>query len=318
MIFHSTLKNQVTRCIICESNHFSIISDKVRGGINQNVVICHKCGFVFLHPLELSNNEYAKHYEESYYKKKEFDLTPNEKRKSLQKKRGRFIVSFVKGHFILDQNTRILEVGCGSGGIINEFSKYGCYLTGIEPSPLWNSHLNSLGCIKVVNVTLEDYLSPKKFNLIILSHVFEHFINLDMVCRKLKSLLNVHGLIYIEVPDIHNIKLSRKLHNSFFRLEHISYFSLNSLKSLLIKYNFNILRTELSENVIKILVNLSPQSNDSYVLKKDVFQTISKIYYYRFLRFPIHKFFYLMKKLIIDSKAYNKFRGFLWSFKEII
>ena len=87
---------------------------------------------------------------------------------------------------------------------------------------------------------VEDTLSREnlhqKFDLVILSHVFEHFIDLKMALDKLKLVLADNGMVYIEVPGIMTLNKKRVYNFDFLRYTihaHVYNFNLSSITRIL-------------------------------------------------------------------------------------
>ena len=62
---------------------------------------------------------------------------------------------------------------------------------------------------KNINFENRDFLEDNfndKYDLIILSHVIEHFTDLDKIINKLKKLLNPNGVLYILTPGVLNFE----------------------------------------------------------------------------------------------------------------
>jgi SAM-dependent methyltransferase len=102
---------------------------------------------------------------------------------------------------------RVLDVGCGNGGLLVELRKRG-YLdvTGVDPSQNCIDRIRSLGFDGIqatlpLGVDLESAQDKTPFDLIVLSHVLEHVFDARTVLGSLKTLLAPKGSIYIEVPD---------------------------------------------------------------------------------------------------------------------
>ncbi|MDX2346784.1 MAG: class I SAM-dependent methyltransferase [Legionella sp.] len=81
---------------------------------------------------------------------------------------------------------------------------------------------------------VRKYQSTLKYDLIVMSHVLEHLIFPEKVLQKMIVNLQKDGILFIEVP---NEQATVKNASSFVE-PHITFFNLNSLKSLIEK-NFN-------------------------------------------------------------------------------
>src|SRR5690606_14348521 len=68
--------------------------------------------------------------------------------------------------------------------------------------------------------SLEDFETDKKFDIIILSHVFEHLCEPMNVMDKIKSLINDDAVIYVEVPNLLRPEFYKNLKH-WFSIEHL-------------------------------------------------------------------------------------------------
>jgi SAM-dependent methyltransferase len=125
-----------------------------------------------------------------------------------------------------DKNTRILDIGCANGGLLEALRALGYVnLTGIDPAPVcaantrrrgFEAHAGSLSAIP-------QEVQP--FDFVILSHVLEHVRELHPALAGLRRLLHEGSLVYIEVPDA--TRYYDFIHAPFqdFNTEHINHFS---------------------------------------------------------------------------------------------
>jgi 2-polyprenyl-3-methyl-5-hydroxy-6-metoxy-1,4-benzoquinol methylase len=79
-----------------------------------------------------------------------------------------------------------MEIGCGEGLLLKELSRSGFNVQGIEPSVTASSRARKKG-LNVITGYFPDCLSDALFDVVILSHVLEHFadpiVTLELVSR---------------------------------------------------------------------------------------------------------------------------------------
>ena len=156
---------------------------------------------------------------------------------------------------LTDENARILDIGCATGGLIKWLNNLGFKQTsGIDPSEdcvrltkestgkdAWKGSLNSI---------------PQgigKFDLVILSHVVEHVQDVASVVKTLKDLVSPTGLVYIEVPNAAKYQDFIIAPFQDFNTEHINHFSIQSLLNL---FRSGWSLTETGEKLLKIQADL--------------------------------------------------------------
>lgn len=122
---------------------------------------------------------------------------------------------------------KILDVGCGNGDVLFEFSKNGFKnLYGVDPFPPdgFNKDFKwkfAIGDIFSVNET--------EFDLIMFNHSLEHVNNHREILHKAKSLLTKNGTIMIRMPLINKAFLDYR--ENWFQIDAPRHFLIHSLKS---------------------------------------------------------------------------------------
>lgn len=199
-----------------------------------DVVQCQKCGFTFADGIP-SQADFDKYY--AAMSKYEFNyqggLVSDE-----------YVSYFIKifsflSPYLPDKNIKVLDVGCSTGGLLSVFKSNGySRLLGIDPSLECSRVAKELYGIEVAVSTIYDFSSTEKFDLVILSAVLEHLADFDYSMRKIRSLLNENGLLFVAVPDVERFSLYVSSPFQQFSTEHINYFTRQSLKNLLSLFSF--------------------------------------------------------------------------------
>ena len=99
----------------------------------------------------------------------------------------------------------MLEIGAGMGGILSGMREVEPHATvkGIDLGSEYIEQGKIRGIqLEVGNSASEAMINPKKYDLIILSHVLEHFLDLDSELNNISLLLKEDGIVYIEVPGL--------------------------------------------------------------------------------------------------------------------
>lgn len=232
------------KCEICGSKHSDVIHKQKfvlenNYLFNYNVVACRRCGFIFASNLP-SPKKLEKFYKENVkyaYQHNHSNLPDYAKKLHLDS--FQMVDSYLKLNFHKFNKSaiRILDIGCATGYLLDIFKKNRYKsLLGIDPSPECSVAAKKLYNIKVLPLTLSEYKTKEKYDFIILGSVLEHLNELDKNISKTAALLKEDGILFISIPDGDNF--GRILREPFleFSLEHINYFTRESLTNLLGKY----------------------------------------------------------------------------------
>ena len=222
------MSSKQNKCQICNSTDTKILHTEIYDGDTYEYSICKKCSFVF------QTNRYNK--------EKYLNLPCQFQKNYVQhsKNRGKYIYDFCRNH--LGKDLKILDIGCYRGGVMKTIGKltdssnvYGCDVP-FKEKPLKNT-----------NIIFGDFDTIKfddKYDFIVMSHILEHFLNLRKSLKKIKKLMHKDSITYIEVPNLNYLKVRLSFEYS---PEHISYFTVDSLKNLLLSEGFEIIKIKESK-----------------------------------------------------------------------
>ncbi|MBO5368706.1 class I SAM-dependent methyltransferase [Methanocorpusculum sp.] len=228
---------------ICEcgstAKDFEVIAKRDRYGLPVETKICTNCGLLMTNPRmnqDSYNNFYSYEYRGLYGGNPDAD----EDFFQDQVKHGEAIIDYIKNNTYISKIKTVLEIGCGAGGILYAFYKQGFDVTGVDLGDEYLNYGRKYGLnLHKGNST---QLIPKKYDLIILSHVLEHFLDLKSELKTIAELLTDEGILYVEVPGIKAIKKNyRSDILLYLQNAHIRHFTLNTLNQTMMKYNFNLI-----------------------------------------------------------------------------
>lgn len=248
-------------CIICTMNSFELLSEKDRYGLYMPVVICKNCGLVQTNPIMYKEN-YREFYENEYRQIYDEMSGPSEKFFREQYNHGKVIYEFIKqsiGHEI--ENKLVVEIGTGSGGILQFFKEKGNKIIGFD---LEQNYLN-FGKEKKLDLrigTITEISLIEKPDIVIYSHVLEHVTNPIEELEMLAKILTSSSVLYIEVPGIKHLNLSYD-QNFLLYLQnaHLHHFTLNSLCNCTSRAGFQLVK---GNNLIQSLFKLG-EKNQNFI-----------------------------------------------------
>lgn len=123
----------------------------------------------------------------------------------------RYIIPFIEAKREIKSGMRVLEIGCGEGGVLKPFIEKGCIVVGVElnqPKSEYFQHFHkeSIAEKKAMIINRDIYKIDVdadlggKFDIIILKDVIEHIHDQEKLLKELQHFLNPKGVIYFGFP----------------------------------------------------------------------------------------------------------------------
>lgn len=162
-------------CILCGSMNHTVVKRRLQHQERGVVLLCMSCGLAFLRD-RMSEPDYKSYYREDYWSIYSDKSIPSPQNIEGQKARGTYIFSFIQEHLMSQSTAKLLEIGCGGGGIlarIGELCDVKC--CGIEPHYGFSKYAREEFGLDVRTGFLEDdLLEDDIFDYVILSHVLNN------------------------------------------------------------------------------------------------------------------------------------------------
>ncbi len=180
------------RCVLCLEENMALYYLSY----GQLVYKCGRCGMMLATSTHVRQNELFSRPESE-------ELTPFLKEmKREDESRLRVISSYLNRNIF---GSKVLDVGCGLGTMLDSCEAAGAEYRGIEPDrqiyeSLLSSNQKAHG--KVFNGTLDSFEGiGDGFDIVLLIHVLEHAPDPVKLLQSCRKYLRKGGIIYIEVPN---------------------------------------------------------------------------------------------------------------------
>lgn len=238
-------------CPSCNSNSYSDfmitspsdIKNKIYSAgsdekLSENLSICQNCQLIYMNPqpnIKEIISGYSDATDDNFISQDIFRIKSSEK----------YIQMLIKKKLIY-KNSKVLDVGSGSGTFLKALQNYEIDGQGIEPSSWLSKYSKKKYNLKIHNGTISNF-SPEdkniKFDIITFWDVLEHIQNLNEYLVDASKYLKKGGLLIINFPD-HGSLMRKILKRNwpFYLNVHLNYFTKKTLSSFLKKHNYkNIL-----------------------------------------------------------------------------
>ena len=230
-------------CWVCGGNNFTLIktSDAKEKLNSQNFAItnfdygktgelqkCGDCGFIQCADL----NEVVKFYEN--LEDPEYENTRRE-RKLQEERLVRYFSKF-------KSEGKLLDIGAGSGIMIEAALARGYDCIGIEPSRWLQQKAEAMN-LPVVQGVFPHEKAKGPFDIITLVDVVEHVTEPAALLTEIHKVLHPKGIFLLVTPDVNS--LAAKVFGYkwwHYRFAHIGYFNKRNLKMLLDRTGFAVLK----------------------------------------------------------------------------
>lgn len=253
------------QCIFCNksTDHIVMEEDGYKGRK------CPTCGLIYISPrpsFSEIQDLYRLDQRVSASEKSHISGT----KRLIAKHHLRIIKKFIK-------NGSMLEIGPGAGDFLDEARKEGFNVYGIELNKILAGFIREklgISCEEQpLNVSLFD---GKKFDIIYHCDVISHFYDPISEFKKINDKLKKGGLVVFETGNLGDVEEKYyKWWTSFQYPDHLFFFSVNNLKELLLRtefelisiYRFSILPQLILWRIVKYFV----PSQSASVLKDESF-----------------------------------------------
>jgi len=225
-------------CPLCETRHAVLVfqaADAESGMQKFDLLACTNCGLVRTDPV-LAKNELAHYYQQDYYGDGNNKFLPMVEWpvQLANKLRARNLLARLRA----SKNSqclhpRVLDIGCGRGGLLQELAILGCACHGLErlgfaktaESKAYELHLGELQA---------QGFADSSFDMLVIWHVLEHLPDPADTISQAAKLLRPGGLLVLAVPNFTS-RQARWFKHNWFHLDiprHLWHFKPDNLSGL--------------------------------------------------------------------------------------
>ena len=239
-ISNNEIKFEQRNCL-CGSTDGENIFTYDRYGLWHPTMICKKCGLIFSNP-QLSDNDYSAFYSSDEYRLLYSDENYIETSEMRYKDSNQIFDTMLPYMNTFNFKT-VLEFGCGGGWNLIPFYNNGYDVTGYD----YSHNLIKLGRRYGLNLKQGSFQelndTTKKYDVIILNHVIEHFTDIKNNINSILKCLEPNGFIYISVPNIDNFSHGQ------FQNAHVYYFTPRTFIHYMNELSLQTVEFDLDESI---------------------------------------------------------------------
>lgn len=233
-----------------------------------------KYGFYQYSPLP-SEDELRQYYEEKYFQqgRGSYSIFYTDEEIDFFKLKAWLIYRKTSMLMNMKKKKSFIDIGCGEGWVLNEFSKHGHTVLGLDFSKYgiekFHPHfLNFFEQGNIYDLLKQKVKARSHFDIVLLANVIEHVVNPIKLLKTIKKMMLPDSLLIIVAPNdfssLHSLLIDRKKISRQFWLaypDHLSYFNKESMSRLLSATGFK-LKTVIADNPIDLnLLN----DNSNYI-----------------------------------------------------
>jgi 2-polyprenyl-3-methyl-5-hydroxy-6-metoxy-1,4-benzoquinol methylase len=213
-------------CPLSGSHEATIVAVRDRHGEPLRNVCWKESGFIGVDPIPIE--DVSEFYKTEYRQQYKGAFRPQNRHVLRAARCARDRFERIRAHLPQGKKLSTLDAGASSGEFVYLMKHLGHEAEGIEPHVGYAQHARNTLALNVTNCTFSEFPTKSaNFGLITLFHVLEHLEFPVEDLRRLRDLMDAHGVFVIEVPNIlyRGMKFSHKWHKG-----HLSGFTVDSLR----------------------------------------------------------------------------------------
>lgn len=222
-----TQQKQKTRCIVCNNTESFETYHRADG---YEVVVCQRCSFTFIPSHYRTGVDYTQYKSEEVVSQVRVSNSWVKVQRNAH--RFRLIRQYQKAGSVYD-------VGAGYGHFLLAGQRLGYETRGIEMNRASARYARSELDLDVEEGDFLKVPEDKKYDIVTFWDVLEHIDRADLAIAKAAAITRPGGYVFIQVPQIDSF-FAKLLGGSWWEmgLDHVNYFSRETITKLLTQYGF--------------------------------------------------------------------------------
>lgn len=234
------------KCPVCGGEKTEFITNlcsnmKIMGehfkDTKSSLVCCKKCGLVFS-DIDATQDDFNKYYTSpNCFPFNYYELYGKE---HTEKYFNDILDKFKQ---VINKNSYIIDIASGSGDFAYFLKKQGynnVYALDINAKAIESAKSKGINTILSDTIHIDESLL-NKFDLAILGHSLEHYLDIDKVLSNIKHILKPEGYLYIEVPDAEKYSKTDSVPYTMFTYEHLYHFTLDTMDNIAKAFGYKLI-----------------------------------------------------------------------------
>lgn len=224
------LEEEINPCIVCGDSKFSVWAQENY----LKALKCKKCGMISVNPH--FTEEGLNHFYSNYFTYRRENRFLNQQRDETYLIDKNWVTNYIK-------KGKILDIGCSGGFFLSKFSEENFNREGVEIGLDAVDYAMENFKINVHNGKITEIDFNKKYDIVMMRGVIEHFKDPISVFNKCSKIINDKGFLFITATpageDSFAFNVYREKWRLFTPLEHIHFFTVKLLTKTLEKFGFS-------------------------------------------------------------------------------
>jgi len=203
----------------CGASSPQMVSDIDRYGMPCRTNLCQACGLLYVSP-RMTEAAYHDFYAQEYRK---IYKTDDDHNGLIALQNGETLWELCEFYDVVPAS--VIDLGCGTGGMLRAFVQRGLECIGVDHDPTAIHAGQAVGLPIREGSAVNLIAAGRKADLVILHHVLEHCLDLEVMLAHCQQLLTPTGVLYIGVPGIHPTPI-----RGLFQTAHVYHFNADTLE----------------------------------------------------------------------------------------